>query len=435
MFTYSFIGGDYTLAIVNVNSKALREYLQSLHKWLMVFDEVNDCYNDIYKRVKVERDKVNSKNDSIILKKNQCYMDSLRRQSEFHSSIKGFHYDDNIIRTLNSLQNNVNICKRDLEESENTKSNINRLFFDFEELYRKNESTIHMLETQIDDLVKKSVLNLGEFADITDISNENVNNIGYVITGTSQVNGIVCRNLTAAVNASQSEFITSAISQCLTKGYRPSKCYKDDIRHAEIDGLDITCQTWQTQGEYSVFNTPEKTGEKLDSNQGKLNTFLGTCGCVSCVNVLKLAGIDISEEELVTYAATHENENGESLCSYGSSDYAANGGTTVMDRKNILEAYGVKSKFVFPSIENIFKEVSQGKGVIASVHASFLYDGKISDDDRHAVTITSVKYKNNKPYSVIVCDSNNRPSAEYVVDVFKTALTGNFLNVTEKIIR
>ena len=111
------------------------------------------------------------------------------------------------------------------------------------------------------------------------------------------------------------------------------------------------------------------------------------------------------------------------------------GGTTSLDRKNILEAYGVKSDLVPASIDNIFRAVGQGKGVIASVHADYLYDGKISADDRHAIIITSVKYKNGKPYSIITCDSNNRPCEEYYVSAFQVALTDNPLNVTTKIIR
>ena len=216
---------------------------------------------------------------------------------------------------------------------------------------------------------------------------------------------------------------------------KPLGYYLDDIRHEEISGFSVTNQEWHSQGDYSVFNTPEETGKSLDSCQGKLDGFWGTCGCVSCVNILKLAGIDISEEELVTYAATHSNMSGESLCTYGHMDYAANGGTTSLDRKNILEAYGVKSDLVPASIDNIFRAVGQGKGVIASVHADYLYDGKISADDRHAIIITSVKYKNGKPYSIITCDSNNRPCEEYYVSAFQVALTDNPLNVTTKIIR
>lgn len=425
------------MAIVNVNSKTLREYLEALQRWLIIFDEIDDNYNNISKRIKLERDKVDSENNKIISEKNKRYIEANNRLSEYLSFINESNgYNDSTSETIHSLNENIQKCLKDLEYSKNIKNHISNIFNDTDELYQRNKNNIELLKERVSDLVKKSVLNLGEFADITDSSDENIRNVGYVVTGTSNVNGIVCRNLSSAVNTSQEEFISNSVSKCLQRNdHTPCKCYKNDIKHIEIEGLDETKQTWQTQGEYSVFNTPDKTGEKLDSNQGKLNTFLGTCGCVSCVNVLRLAGIDVSEEELVTYAATHENEQGEALCSYGSSDYAANGGTTVMDRKNILEAYGVKSKLVFPSIENIFKEVSQGKGVIASVHASFLYNGEISDKDRHAVTITSVKYKNNKPYSVIICDSNGMPSEEYHVGIFKTALTGNMLNVTEKIIR
>ena len=69
--------------------------------------------------------------------------------------------------------------------------------------------------------------------------------------------------------------------------------------------LSATNQTWVTGTDGSmVFNTPVETGGKLDSNQGKVNGFLGTCGLVSCVNILRLAGYPATESEVVSYAST-----------------------------------------------------------------------------------------------------------------------------------
>ena len=343
--------------------------------------------------------------------------------------------DSSFLREVNALQESVNERKQDLDNAISTKTSIERLYANFESNYKHNLKQILTFKETIIDLIKRSHSSINEYVDAIEKSEKEIKSINNAVIKTSSLNGITCRSLTAQSSVNQADFINNALSIYMQNSDKPLGYYLDDIRHEEISGFSVTNQEWHSQGDYSVFNTPEETGKSLDSCQGKLDGFWGTCGCVSCVNILKLAGIDISEEELVTYAATHSNMSGESLCTYGHTDYAANGGTTSLDRKNILEAYGVKSDLVPASIDNIFRAVGQGKGVIASVHADYLYDGKISADDRHAIIITSVKYKNGKPYSIITCDSNNRPCEEYYVSAFQVALTDNPLNVTTKIIR
>lgn len=61
-----------------------------------------------------------------------------------------------------------------------------------------------------------------------------------------------------------------------------------------------TNETWHKDNDgMDVYNTPAETGKKLDTNQGKVQGYQGTCGIVSCVNILRLAGLsDISEEQV-----------------------------------------------------------------------------------------------------------------------------------------
>ena len=207
--------------------------------------------------------------------------------------------------------------------------------------------------------------------------------------------------------------------------------------HSAIPGLAQTNQQWhQYEGGVSIFNTPEETGKGLDFSQGKKSGYASTCGCVSCVNVLRLAGVDITEETVVEYASTHTGTYGTPLCETGNFDPFANGGTTHNDRKEILAAYGVESELVPATKDDLVKSVCAGKGVIASVRSDYLYYKKISALDLHAVTVTSIGMKNGKPYSVFVCDSNGLSCVEYPIDHFIDSLTPNRpLNVTTNPIR
>lgn len=421
---------------IDVNAEALKDYSDKLQKWICIFDEIESNYEASLKRVRCQNVILARKIDSIIPEKREHYISALNDLSRFLSNMQNTDRNDTVFfRTVDVMQKVVNERKQDLDNAISTKTKIEKLYADFETNYNRNLKQILTFKETIIDLIKKSHFSINEYVDAIEKSEKEIKTINNIIVKTSRLNGITCRSLTAQSGISQADFINTALSVYKHNSDKPLGYYLDDIRHEEISGFPATNQEWHSQGDYSVFNTPEETGKVLDSCQGKLDGFWGTCGCMSCVNILKLAGIDISEEELVTYAATHSNMSGESLCTYGHADYAANGGTTSLDRKNILEAYGVKSELVPASIDNIFRAVGQGKGVIASVHADYLYDGKISADDRHAIIITSVKYKNGKPYSIITCDSNNRPCEEYYVSTFQTALTDNPLNVTTKIIR
>lgn len=422
--------------MVNVNAKLLREYSENLQRWLPVLDEIKNSCESTLKRVVKQNELLNSKLNSIISRKRELYETAVSELNSFRQlSCDMMIWDEETSKISNDLQKTVNMRERDLDNAIRTKSKAETLYNNFQEEYNRDYRRITHLTETIIDFTKKSDVGINDYLQLIGCSEKEINNINNVIFKTTNSNGIMCTSVTPTSDISQAQFVNVALSFYKQHTDTPIGYYLTDIKHEEIQGLLTTGQSWNSQGDCLVFNSPEETGKTLDSNQGKLETFLGTCGCVSCVNVLRLAKIDVSEEELVTYAATHCDLNGDSLCTYGNADYTANGGTTPMDRKNILEAYGVKSELVLPSIENIISAVSQGKGVIASVHADYLYSGRIRTDDRHAIVITSVKYKNGEPFSIITCDSNNKPCEEYSISVFQNALTGNFLNVTSKIIR
>lgn len=138
--------------------------------------------------------------------------------------------------------------------------------------------------------------------------------------------------------------------------------------------------------ENAVYGAPLELGKILDYDQGDNDLgFKGTCGLVSCSNILMEAGINISENDIVHFA---EN-NG--LCDI-SDDPNSCGGTTADERAEILTDAGVPSHSDDnSSLEDIAKDVNDGKGVIISVNAGVLWDNPSTygtGESNHAITVT-----------------------------------------------
>ena len=200
--------------------------------------------------------------------------------------------------------------------------------------------------------------------------------------------------------------------------------------------LSRTEQTWQTLDDGSrVFDHPKETGDILDSQQGKVDGFKGTCGLVSCVNVLRMAGIDITEQDIVSYASTTKSDiTGKLLCESGLNPMD-NGGTSADDRREILEHFGVYSVCLPADTDSIARYVEEGRGVIISVLCIKFYPSG-RRKGLHAVTVTSEKRDiNGEIVGFYVCDSYCN-SARYC-DKYQLAesLSGRTMNVTSDIIR
>lgn len=199
--------------------------------------------------------------------------------------------------------------------------------------------------------------------------------------------------------------------------------------------LNATNQIWTTSADGSmIFNTPVETGGKLDSCQGKVNGFLGTCGLVSCVNILRLAGYPATESEVVDYAsATPAGFEQGMLCTTNSYP-EANGGTSAEGRQRILQHFGIKSELQEATVDNIAAAVSDGRGVIISVYAGMLYNGQSNHKDLHAITVTSVKKdRYGNVLGFYVCDSGTGGtdnSKFYATFQIENALSGRPMNVT-----
>ena len=199
--------------------------------------------------------------------------------------------------------------------------------------------------------------------------------------------------------------------------------------------LPCTNQTWTTGSDGSmIFNTPLETGEKLDSKQGKVFGYWGTCGLVSCTNVLRLAGYPATEREVVKYASsTSAGFCQGKLCTTNSFP-ENNGGTSAKSRQMILKHFGIDSELKDATVDAISDAISEGRGVIISVYAGMLYKGWSNYRDLHAITVTSVKKdKTGNILGFYVCDSGTGGvdnSKFYTAMQIENALSGRPMNVT-----
>lgn len=180
-----------------------------------------------------------------------------------------------------------------------------------------------------------------------------------------------------------------------------------------------------------TYNTPSITGRFLDYRQGKAAGYKGTCGLCSCENILRLAGVDVSEQDIVEFAI----KNG--LCTDKSCE-EENGGTNYLDRKEILDAFGVASSLFPQELPTIEKAVISGRGVIISVDAGRLWDDERYLNGLHAVTVTSVDYdKEGRLENFHICDSGigNYDMTVPVSKLQSCLITNRKMNVTQQIIR
>ena len=199
-----------------------------------------------------------------------------------------------------------------------------------------------------------------------------------------------------------------------------------------------------------VYDSPEELNQYLIREQGMaVREFRGTCGLCSCANLLIMAGVKVTEGDMIAYAANTESEYGfrEYLCTTGDVNPANNGGTSCRDRIEILNHFGLEAgnrkmavdnngKVTKESIEALAQYVESGRGVILPVRASSLW-GTSLEDDLHAVTVTSVKKSTDgKVLGFYICDTGDSGTQYYdVEDICDAIVPGLPYNYTYAIIR
>lgn len=199
-----------------------------------------------------------------------------------------------------------------------------------------------------------------------------------------------------------------------------------------------TKQVWKRNSDGMIYDSPIETGRTLDSNQGKVQGYSGTCGIVACVNVARLAGIGATEENTLEIAINNNLCDREKITPIFRK-HIQGGGTTPKERKELLKQMGIESHLEVASINAIAKRVAEGRGVIVSVRSEKLW-GDDNSKGLHAITVTSVmKNQRGEICGFFVCDSGTGgvDSAKfYTADELNNALTPKRpMNVTSNIIR
>ncbi len=135
--------------------------------------------------------------------------------------------------------------------------------------------------------------------------------------------------------------------------------------------------------------------------------FLGTCGLVSCEDILKQFGKKVTENDIVKYAIDHH------FC-WTEPPRGEQGGTTVNDQVAILQGHGVPAASERGlSLDDLAARVEAGKGVITEVNAYVLWDKRLAPrfykDANHAIVVTGVQRdaKTGKIDGFFINDSGN----------------------------
>lgn len=223
----------------------------------------------------------------------------------------------------------------------------------------------------------------------------------------------------------------------LERGNCENKCNDSSVifkKEADPNCFSVTQETWHKLDNAIVYDRPVEKRKDLELSQGKVHRFHGTCGLCSCVNILRLAGVAITEKEMVAFAREHK------LCqNHFWLKSEKNGATSADDRQQILKYFGISSVLMPPDIEAIADAVENGKGVIISVYASQLWNVRKSSEDLHAVAVTSVKKDcEGNILGFYIADSGIHGmdgDGYYSKDKLQSALTKRFMNVTTQVIR
>lgn len=228
----------------------------------------------------------------------------------------------------------------------------------------------------------------------------------------------------------------------------PEEDLKNELKpnRTEPRALFKTNYGFTTESDGSqIYDSPVEMGNYLYKSQGSADKkFQGTCGLCAIVNILRLAGVYLTEKEVIDYAK--KGWIFSSLCDVIPFSPSRSGGTTPLQRQQILEHFGVSSvirevkldknyNVSMDTINDLADWVSEGKGVIIDVEGGSFYDDLRYNGMGHAVTVTSVKKdKNGRVCGFYIADSNTGTSY-YPECRIRDAMRNVGINVTSQIIR
>lgn len=231
-----------------------------------------------------------------------------------------------------------------------------------------------------------------------------------------------------------------------------SEIAEDSLKPTRTEPRDLTLSQYgfsKNKDGFEVYDSPLEMDKYLYASQGSAyENFKGTCGLCSCANILRLAGVNYGEKEMIDYAANQEGGLfADRLCTVNPFNPAASGGTTPKQRQQILDHFGVSSSIwdiktdangrtSEETIKDIAKWISEGRGVIVDVDGGLFYNSPMNYGKGHAVTITSVeKNKYGDITAFYILDSNQgtvKCNSWELQDMLRTFVG---INVTSQIIR
>lgn len=126
-------------------------------------------------------------------------------------------------------------------------------------------------------------------------------------------------------------------------------------------------------GEALVYGDPYGIARKLDGHQGdNIYNLKNNDGLMAVLNVLRMAGVNCSENGIVRYAIKNN------FCNHAYFGFQDEEGRTLpFGRSGLLEHYGISSKVLFSNfpggdLESIAGYVESGRGVIMEVDSDLL---------------------------------------------------------------
>ena len=242
-----------------------------------------------------------------------------------------------------------------------------------------------------------------------------------------KIESSVGKNLTAIFNNIENLSMLEEKAKVLAENIREMLGLESGVLQVSSNGSDSGNSDWKPreleETEYGyeeasdgslVYDSPEETYESLIQEQGLAypNEFLGTCALCSCANILRLAGAEVSEQDVIDYAAAA------GICETGYKDPYLNGGANVCDMQKILKHFGLESEIIElvwkdncidydATIKMIADYVDHGRGVILVVNAhTFWYNWANDGNTPHAVTAISVKRDTEgNIFKFFICDT------------------------------
>lgn len=186
----------------------------------------------------------------------------------------------------------------------------------------------------------------------------------------------------------------------------------------------------------NVYNDPIGTGSLLIQEQGNSQyPMAGTCGLCQSANILTMAGVPTTEDDIISIAL-HSSDDILECMELFNENSDARGGTTVRNRQEILESQGISITNLPISLDRnhtvkqLARAVASGHGVILSVDVERLW--RNGQSGGHAISLLSVT---NDGSTFIYSDTGYGRIATISADDLATSLTGRPANITTNIIR